>query len=286
MAKILAFIKKNPGFAVCFLLALLVLGVAVFAPLLATHDPYEAVLADAVQAPGAEHWFGTDRMGRDLYSRVIYGARASLTAAFALVCIVMAVGTLLGILSGYFGGILDVVIMRLSDMMVSFPGMVLAIAVAGIMGANLRNAVVAIAVVSWTKYARLARSLVLKIRNRDYIAAARVTGSKTSHILWKYLLPNVLPTILITGATDIGSMIMEIAALSFLGFGAKAPTAEWGLMLNEGRAYLTAAPWLMIFPGLAIFITVVVFNLLGDSLRDVLDPRDGQGNGFGRKENE
>ena len=170
MAKILAFIKKNPGFAVYFLLALLVLGVAVFAPLLATHDPYEAVLADAVQAPGAEHWFGTDRMGRDLYSRVIYGARTSLTAAFALVGIVMAVGTLLGILSGYFGGILDAVIMRLSDMMVSFPGMVLAIAVAGIMGANLRNAVVAIAVVSWTKYARLARSLVLKIRNRDYIA--------------------------------------------------------------------------------------------------------------------
>lgn len=211
MAKILAFIKKNPGFAVCFLLALLVLGVAVFAPLLATHDPYEAVLADAVQAPGAEHWFGTDRM-------------------------------------------------------------VLAIAVAGIMGANLRNAVVAIAVVSWTKYARLARSLVLKIRNRDYIAAARVTGSKTSHILWKYLLPNVLPMIVITGATDIGSMMLEIAGLSFLGFGAQAPAAEWGLMLNEGRAYLTAAPWLMIFPGLAIFITVMIFNLLGDSLRDVLDP--------------
>ena len=150
----------------------------------------------------------------------------------------------------------------------------------------MTNAVIAIAVVSWTKYARLVRSLVLKIRERDYIAAARVTGSTSSHILWKYLLPNVLPTILITGATDIGSMIMEIAALSFLGFGAKAPTAEWGLMLNEGRAYLTAAPWLMIFPGLAIFITVVVFNLLGDSLRDVLDPRDGQGNGFGRKENE
>ena len=286
MDRLKAFVKKNPAFTVFFLLTLGVIAVAVFAPLLATHDPYEAVLADAVQLPSTEHWFGTDRMGRDLYSRVIYGARTSLAASLALVCIIMTAGTLLGILAGWFGGILDAVIMRISDMMISFPGMVLALAVAGILGASMTNAVIAIAVVSWTKYARLVRSLVLKIRERDYIAAARVTGSTTSHILWKHLLPNVLPTILITGATDIGSMIMEIAALSFLGFGAKAPTAEWGLMLNEGRAYLTAAPWLMIFPGLAIFLTVVVFNLLGDSLRDVLDPRDEQGNGFGRKENE
>lgn len=151
--------------------------------------------------------------------------------------------------------------------------MVLAIAVAGILGANIKNAVIAIAVVSWTKYARLARSLVLKIRNRDYIATAQVTGSKTGYILTKYMLPNALPTIVITGATDIGSMMLEIAGLSFLGFGAQAPVAEWGLMLNEGRAFMTAAPWLMVFPGLAIFVTVVVFNLLGDKLRDVLDPR-------------
>ena len=274
MTKTVTFIKRNPGFAVCLILVLAVLTVAVFAPLLATYDPYEAVLADAVRAPSAEHWFGTDRMGRDLYSRVLYGARISLTAALSLVCIVMAVGTFLGILSGYFGGILDAAVMRIADMMVSFPGMVLAIAVAGILGANIRNAVIAISVVSWTKYARLARSLVLKIRSRDYIAAARVTGSKTSHILWKYMLPNALPTILITGATDIGTMMLEIAGLSFLGFGAQSPTAEWGLMLNEGRAYMTASPWLMVFPGLAIFITVVVFNLLGDSLRDVLDPRN------------
>ena len=146
--------------------------------------------------------------------------------------------------------------------------------VAGILGGGIVNAIIALSIVSWTKYARLARSMVLKIYNRDYIAAARVTGSATSHILWKYMLPNALPTILITGATDIGSMMLEIAGLSFLGFGAQPPTAEWGYMLNEGRAYITAAPWLMIFPGLAIFVTVVIFNLLGDSLRDVLDPRD------------
>ena len=273
MAKFRKFVKKNPTFILYCALALVVVLIAVFAPLIATHDPYAAVLADAVQPPSSEHWFGTDKMGRDLFSRVIFGARTSLTAAIALVAIIVVAGTALGIVAGYFGGIVDAVIMRLSDMMISFPGMVLAIAVAGILGANIKNAVVAIAIVSWTKYARLARSLVLKIKNRDYIAAARVTGSKTGHILWSYMLPNALPTIVITGATDIGSMMLEIAGLSFLGFGAQSPTAEWGLMLNEGRAFMTAAPWLMVFPGLAIFITVVVFNLLGDSLRDVLDPR-------------
>ena len=273
MKRAMPFLKKNPAFTVFAILALGVIAAAVFAPVLATHNPYEAVLADAVQPPSSEHWFGTDRMGRDLFSRVLYGARTSLTASLSLVCIIVTAGTALGIAAGYFGGILDAVIMRISDMMISFPGMVLAIAVAGILGASVTNAVIAISIVSWTKYARLSRSLVLKIRSRDYIAAARVTGSKTSHILLRYMLPNALPTILITGATDIGSMMLEIAGLSFLGFGAKSPTAEWGLMLNEGRAFLTAAPWLMVFPGLAIFITLVVFNLLGDSLRDALDPR-------------
>ena len=274
MKRAMPFLKKNPAFTVFAILALGVIAAAVFAPVLATHNPYEAVLADAVQPPSSEHWFGTDRMGRDLYSRVIYGARTSLAAALALVGIIVVVGTFLGIVAGYFGGVLDAVIMRIADMMISFPGMVLAIAVAGILGGGIVNAIIALSIVSWTKYARPARSMVLKIYNRDYIAAARVTGSATSHILWKYMLPNALPTMLITGATDIGSMMLEIAGLSFLGFGAQPPTAEWGYMLNEGRAYITAAPWLMIFPGLAIFVTVVIFNLLGDSLRDVLDPRD------------
>ena len=179
MAKFRKFAKKNPTFILYCVLALVVVLIAVFAPLIATHDPYAAVLADAVQPPSSEHWFGTDKMGRDLFSRVIFGARTSLTAAIALVAIIVVLGTALGIIAGYFGGIVDAVIMRLSDMMISFPGMVLAIAVAGILGANIKNAVVAIAIVSWTKYARLARSLVLKIKNRDYIAAARVTGSKT-----------------------------------------------------------------------------------------------------------
>ena len=158
--------------------------------------------------------------------------------------------------------------------MLAFPGLVLALAVAGIMGASIKNAIIAIVVVSWTKYARLARSLVLKIRDRDYVAAAIVTGSKTPYMLLRYMLPNALPTLIITAATDVGSMMLELASMSFLGFGAKPPAPEWGYMLNEGRACMQTAPWLMIFPGLAIFVVVVVFNMLGDSVRDILDPKN------------
>ena len=213
-------------------------------------------------------------MGRDVFARVIYGSRSSLTATFGVVALIFFIGTILGVISGYFGGIIDSIIMRIADMMLSFPGLVLALAVAGIMGASIKNAIVAVVVVNWTKYARLGRSLVLKIRNRDYVAAAVVTGSKTPHMIFKYMLPNALPTLIITAATDIGGMMLELASMSFLGFGAKPPAPEWGYMLNEGRACIQSAPWLMIFPGLAIFIVVVVFNMLGDSLRDILDPKD------------
>ena len=205
---------------------------------------------------------------------MIYGSRSSLTATFGVVALIFFIGTILGVISGYFGGIIDSIIMRIADMMLSFPGLVLALAVAGIMGASIKNAIVAVVVVNWTKYARLGRSLVLKIRNRDYVAAAVVTGSKTQHMIFKYMLPNALPTLIITAATDIGSMMLELAAMSFLGFGAKPPAPEWGYMLNEGRACMQSAPWLMIFPGLAIFVVVVVFNMLGDSIRDILDPRN------------
>ena len=274
MQKILNFIKKNKQFSFFFLLVILLIFVAVFAPVIAPQDPYVSDLKNALQAPNSEHWFGTDKLGRDIFSRVIYASRISLPATLTLVAIIFVAGTILGTLAGYFGGWVDAVIMRLSDMMISFPGMVLAIAVAGIMGASIKNAVIAIAIVSWSKYARLARSLVMKIRHEDYVYAAIVTGSKTGYILRKYMLPNVIPTLVITAATDIGGMMLELAGLSFLGFRAKAPAAEWGLMLNEGRTYMQNAPWMMIYPGLAIFIVVVIFNLLGDSLRDVLDVRE------------
>ena len=269
------FIKKNKAFCLFALLALLIILGAVFAPVLTGGvSPTDAVLRDALQAPSARHICGTDKLGRDVFARVIYGARTSLTATFAVVAIIFVLGSVLGVLAGYFGGWVDTIIMRVADMMVSFPGMVFAIAIAGILGASVKNAVIAVALVSWTKYARLARSLVLKIRNRDFVSAAVVTGSKTPYILRKYMLPNVIPTLVITAATDIGGMMLELAGLSFLGFGAKAPTPEWGLMLNEGRQFISNAPWMMFYPGLAIFVVVVVFNLLGDALRDVLDPRN------------
>ena len=269
------FIKKNKAFCLFALLALLIILGAVFAPVLTGGvSPTDAVLKDALQAPSAKHICGTDKLGRDVFARVIYGARTSLTATFAVVAIIFALGSALGVLAGYFGGWVDTIIMRIADMMVSFPGMVFAIAIAGILGASVKNAVIAVALVSWTKYARLARSLVLKIRNRDFVSAAIVTGSITHYILRKYMIPNVIPTLVITAATDIGGMMLELAGLSFLGFGAKAPTPEWGLMLNEGRQFISNAPWMMFYPGLAIFVVVVVFNLLGDALRDVLDPRN------------
>ena len=273
MKNIKTFIKKNKLFSALIVMAIIIALVAIFAPVLAPYSPYDAELSNAFQAPSSEHLFGTDKLGRDVLSRVIYGTRISLSASLILVVLIFLIGTIAGILAGYFGGIVNAVIMRISDMMISFPGMVLAIAMAGIMGASVKNAVIAIMLVSWTKYARLARSLVLKICEEAYIHAARVTGCKTITIITKYLLPNILPTLVITATTDIGTMILELAGLSFLGFGAQSPAAEWGLMLNEGRAYLLNCPWLMVFPGLAICIVVIVFNLIGDNLRDILDVR-------------
>ena len=270
--------RQTRRFRRLLLLALAILLAAVLAPLLATHDPYASVLKDALQPPGGDHWFGTDSLGRDLYSRVLYGARTSLAASLALVGASFALGSLLGMLAGWHGGWADAVIMRLSDMMLAFPGMVLALAIAGMLGGSMRSAVLALTAVSWTKYARLARSLTLKIRGQDYIAAAWASGARGRDILRRHLLPNAAATLAVTAAMDIGTMLLELAGLSFLGFGAQNPTAEWGAMLNEGRTYLSSAPWLMLFPGLAIFLAVSVFNLLGDSLRDLLDPRSAGGN--------
>ncbi len=265
--------RSNISFRIFLILTLGLISVAVFAPFISTHDPNSAVLGDALQAPSSQHIFGTDKMGRDLFSRVIYGTRTSISASLFLALSILVVGGFLGIIAGYFGGAADAIIMRISDMMVSFPGMALAIAMAGIMGPSITNAIIAIMAVSWTKYARLARSLVLKVKHQDFILAARVTGSKTPHILIKYMLPEVVPTLVITAATDVGGMMLELAGFSFLGLGAQSSSIEWGYMLNEGRSVMSTAPWMMIFPGLAIFITVMVFNLLGDSLRDKLDTR-------------
>lgn len=265
--------KHNKGFRMTSCLVILLLLITVLAPVIAPFDPLEATMKDAYQAPGAVHLFGTDKLGRDVLSRILYGATYSLSSVIALVAIIFVVGTALGIVSGYFGGFVDTVIMRIADIMISFPGVILAIAIAGILGGSLINAMIALTCVTWTKYARLSRSMTLKIKKADFVDAAIVSGGSSSHILWKHIFPNILPLMVITAAADIGAMMMELAGLSFLGFGSQPPAPEWGLMLNEGRQQLQTAPWLMFFPGLAIFLTVVIFNLWGDSLRDVLDPR-------------
>ena len=246
--------KENKQFTLFSILALVVVGVAVFAPQIAPYDPLDAVMLESLQAPSSAHPFGTDKLGRDLLSRVIFGTRTSLIMTL---CLVAVIG----------------VIMRIADMMISFPGLVLAIAIAGMLGPNLVNAVISIAAVSWTKYARLARSMVLRVKKNLYIEAAVVNGTRTWKILLVHVLPNMVTQMIVTAAADIGTMMLELASLSFLGFGATAPTPEWGLMLNEGRTYMAKAPWLMIYPGIAIVICVVIFNMLGDSIRDVLDPR-------------
>jgi peptide/nickel transport system permease protein len=271
--KAFAFLGEHRLFTFFAAMAVLVVTVAVLSPLIVPYDPYDAVTREALQPPGAEHWFGTDKLGRDLFSRVICASRTSLFSAFLLVTCVTVIGSALGIIAGYFGGAADSVIMRVSDMMISFPGLVLAIAIAGILGPSLTNAIIAVTAVSWTKYARLSRSLVLKIKSKDYVAAGKLSGSKTKRMLFRYMLPTSLPTLLITATMDIGKMMLELAALCFLGFGAQPPTPEWGLMMNEGRLYLQTAPWLLIFPGAAMFVVVVIFNMLGDSLRDIMDPR-------------
>lgn len=265
--------KENKAFRLSSILVFLLLAITVLTPFIAPYDPLDSIMREANSAPSAAHLFGTDKLGRDVLSRILYGASYSLTSVLGLVAVIFVVGTTLGVIAGYFGGVVDVVIMRIADMMISFPGIILAIAIAGILGGSLINAMIAMLCVTWTKYARLARSMVLKIKKRDFVDAAVVSGGSALHILWVHILPNILPLMIITAAADIGAMMMELAGLSFLGFGSQPPAPEWGLMLNEGRQQLQTAPWLMFFPGLAIFITVVVFNLWGDSLRDVLDPR-------------
>lgn len=273
MGNLIKGFKENKAFRLSSILVFLLLAITVLTPFIAPYDPLDAIMREANSAPSAAHLFGTDKLGRDVLSRILYGASYSLTSVLGLVAVIFVVGTTLGVIAGYFGGAVDVVIMRIADMMISFPGVILAIAIAGILGGSLINAMIAMLCVTWTKYARLARSMVLKIKKRDFVDAAVVSGGSALHILWVHILPNILPLMIITAAADIGAMMMELAGLSFLGFGSQPPAPEWGLMLNEGRQQLQTAPWLMFFPGLAIFITVVVFNLWGDSLRDVLDPR-------------
>jgi dipeptide ABC transporter, permease protein dppC len=268
--KKLKFIGKDTQLKIFLVLAIIVVLIAIFAPKIIPYSFDEEVGA-SLTAPNGKYFFGTDQIGRDLFSRVIYGARYSIFMTMTLVFIIFVVGTVLGVIAGYFGGIVDSVIMRIGDMMIAFPGLILAIAIAGLLGPSVRNAIIAISAVTWTKYARLARSMVLKIKQELYVEAAKITGSKNYSVIFKYIIPNMITTMIVTAVSDMGTIMLEIAGLSFLGFGAQPPIPEWGAMLNEGRETYTQAPWTMIYPGLAIVIVVIIFNMLGDSVRDLVD---------------
>lgn len=254
-------------------LAVLLLLAAAFAERLCPYDPYAQDLLLAQQAPSLAHPFGTDRYGRDLLSRVLVGSTTSIYATLILVLIVMVLGTGIGIVCGWCGGKVDAVLMRITDLFLAFPSLVFALAVAGVLGGGIQNAVIALAVIGWPKFARLARGLTLAQKDSEYMMAARLSGSSVPKLLFWHVLPNIAGPILVTAVLDIGTMMMELAGLSFLGLGVKPPMAEWGSMINDGRSMLQLAPWMALAPGFAIFITVMVFNLLGDTLRDYLDPK-------------
>lgn len=259
---------------VLFIFVLGLLIVAALASYLVPYDPYEQDLNNALQPPDRVHILGTDRYGRDLLSRVIMGAQTTIYSALFLVAFITVIGTAIGMVCGYYGGILDSVVMRIADIFLAFPGMVFAIAVAGVTGGGILNAIIALACISWPKFARLSRSQVIMMKNMDYIAAARLAGSSTGAIMIRHILPNIIGSVLITAVLDIGTMIMELAGLSFLGLGAQPPVAELGNMMSGGRSMLQTYPWVIIGPGIAIFIAVVIFNLLGDTIRDYMDPKN------------
>lgn len=254
-------------------LAVILLLCSFFSEYLTPYDPYLQDLSNAKAAPSAVHLLGTDRYGRDMLSRVIIGSRTSIYSTLLLVAIVTGIGTVIGVFCGWHGKWIDTVLMRISDMFLAFPGLVFALAVAGVLGGGLQNAIIALAAISWPKYARIARSQTLSQKEMPYIRAAVLAGCSTPKLLTKHILPNIVGPILVTSMLDIGTMMMELAGLSFLGLGAKPPAAEWGSMMSDTRSLLTTVPWVTLAPGFAIFLSVMIFNLLGDTIRDYADPK-------------
>ncbi|MCI8274013.1 MAG: ABC transporter permease [Lachnospiraceae bacterium] len=275
--------KTSRRFLFFLVLAGLLLCLAALAPAMAPNDPAKTHMQAIKQAPCAEFPLGTDEYGRCVLSRVLSGAPVSVFGAACLVAVSFLVGTFLGMLCGYYEGILDEAVMRLADVLLAFPQMVLAIAVAGLLGGGLKNALLALGITSWTVYARLARSLTLQAKKETYVAAARFSGCGGTALLFRHIFPNVAGPMVVTAATQIGSTMMGIAGLSFLGIGVIPPQAEWGSMISEGRSYMQLAPWVSLAPAAAIVVTVVVFNCLGDAARDLAEPGTQAGGKFARR---
>lgn len=254
------------------IIILLVLS-AIFAPLLAPHSPSEQRLEQALLLPSMEFPFGTDDLGRCIFSRVIFGARLSLLIGITVTAICAVTGVFIGMLAGFYGGIVDEVIMRLVDIFLAFPGLILALIIAGLMGPGMFNVMFALALVGWMGYARVVRGTVLAEKQKEFVETARALGATDLYLMYRHLLPNVMAPIIVMASVGIGHTILAAAGLSFLGVGVQPPTPVWGLMLKDGKGFLQTAPHLTIFPGLAIMVTVLAFNFLGDGLRDLLDPR-------------
>lgn len=266
-------ILRNRGAVIGLtILVILILG-AVLAPVITTYDPIEINPPDRLQSPSGEHWLGTDPFGRDLFTRMVYGARVSLPVGIIAVVISACFGVVLGLVSGYYGRIVDGIIMRLMDIMLAFPGILLALVIVAILGPNLRNVMIAVGIGGIPRYTRLVRGSVLSSREHVYVEAARVVGVPDRKILFRHIMPNVIGPTVVLSTLSVGTAILSAAGLSFLGLGAQPPSPEWGSMLADGRQFLRTNPWVTSVPGLAIMFTVLSVNMFGDGLRDVLDPR-------------
>jgi peptide/nickel transport system permease protein len=269
----IAYALRQPAITVGVVIMVFFVLLALFAPLLSPTDPLEPNIANSLKPPSAEHLLGTDKLGREVLSRLLYGARISLFVGLSVVLVACILGSLLGLLAGYLGGWIDEGLMRITDIFFAFPALILAMAIAGALGPSLQNALIAISAVTWPVYARLLRGQVLAMKEREFILAARAIGVPQRQIVRRHLLPNMLAPLLVQASFDMGGAITAVAGLSFIGFGAQPPTPEWGVMISEARNYMATAWWLGTFPALAIMLVVGGFNLLGDGLRDLLDPR-------------
>jgi peptide/nickel transport system permease protein len=266
--------RRAPGALVGAAVVAIILVVAIFAPLIAHADPLAQNLARQSLAPSAAHWFGTDKLGRDLFARIVYGARISIRIGFVAVGLAITVGTAIGLVAGYARGRTDAILMGAMDIMLAFPSIILAIAITTILGPSITNLMIAVGIVYVPQYARLARSSVLNVRDTEFVEAARAIGARAPAIVTRHILPNILTPLLVQATLGIATAELEAAGLSYLGLGARPPMPEWGAMLNDARDYWLSAPWALVFPGLSITLLVLGFNLLGDGLRDALDPKD------------
>jgi len=271
--KVFLWLTSRPLFLGGLVVVLAVCIIAVIAPLIAPYDPIKIDLPNRLQPPSSAHLLGTDHLGRDLLSRLLYGARVSMLVGVIIALMSAVVGGSLGLVAGFFGRMVDNILMRLCDMFFAFPPLILAMAIAASLGPSLQNTMLALVIVWWPRYARLARSQVLVLRELDYVQAAKAAGAGQVRIIMRHVFPNALSPVLIQTTLDVGQAILMAASLGFLGFGAQPPTPEWGLMASEGRVYMREFWWYPTFPSLMILLTVLGFNLLGDGLRDVLDPR-------------